>query len=82
MVTDFGPLNEILPVPESTGDTEADEAATWWRYHKTSHYTFASFPPDATLEQLAAFAEWCRERFEAAVAACPDCELADYEEET
>lgn len=76
-MTGFDP---ILTAPISPDDPEDDEA-TRWRRHKTSHYTFVSLSPDATPEQLAALAEWCRQRFEAAVAACPDCELADYEEE-
>lgn len=77
--TPFGPLSPILPAPVSLGDEAADEAAMRRRRHEASHYTFASIDPNATNEQLAALAEWCRARFEAAVAACPECELSDYE---
>lgn len=78
----FDPLSPILPVPESLGDEEADAAAMWMRRHLTTHYTFVSLREDATPEQLAALAEWCHQRFEAAVAACPECQRTNNEEET
>lgn len=70
--TPFGPLSPILPVPVDAAET--GETGERYRWHDLrSHYVFGGFSEDATLEQEAALAEWCRARFEAAVAACPEC---------
>lgn len=73
----FPPFSPILPAP--VGEPELDEAVREMRWHLRGHYVVGGLPaPDASEETWEAAGRWARARFEATVAACPECREKGY----